>query len=287
MIYREYDPETLKKLQKIELEILKDFADLCDKYDIDYFGMSGTAIGMRRHGGFVPWDDDIDVGLTRENYDRFMSLARKELSDKYLLITAETSANFPLMSMRMALKGTKFKEDTFKDLDIENGIFLDIYCFDNLADNEFKMKWQLFHAWFWGKILILKYIKEPVLYVKGLLGKTVLFGCRVTHNILKLFGTSKQTLYGRTKRYATMYNDRRTRRVAYMFDPNPYTGVVPLDMIEPTEYHDFDGVRIRFPRKIDEYLTLRYGKNYMELPPVEKRHNHPPYELKFPDEGDK
>ena len=69
-----------------------------------------------------------------------------------------------------------------------------------------------------------------------------------------------------------------------MFDPNPFTGVVDIDIIEPTEYHDFDGIRIRFPGKIDEYLKLRYGNNYMELPPKDRRHNHPPYELKLPEQ---
>ena len=72
MLYREYDEETLKKLQAIELEILKDFNDLCDKYDIDYFGCGGTAIGAVRHGGFIPWDDDIDVGLLRKDYEKFL-----------------------------------------------------------------------------------------------------------------------------------------------------------------------------------------------------------------------
>lgn len=283
-IYREYDPETLKKLQKVELEILKDFADLCEKNNIDYFGMSGTALGMRRHGGFVPWDDDIDVGLTRVNYDKFMRIAASELNEKYTIITAESEENFPLMSTRMVLRGTRFKEDTFKKLDIKNGIFLDIYCFDNLSDNSFEMKKQLFGAWFWGKILILKYINDPVLYVKGPVAAIIRLGCRLVHNILNFFNVSKKTLYSKVIRYTTKYNRIETKKIGYMFDPNPFTGVVDIDIIEPTEYHDFDGIRIRFPGKIDEYLKLRYGNNYMELPPKDRRHNHPPYELKLPEQ---
>ena len=90
MLYREYDSETLKKLQTLELEILRDFNDLCDKYDIDYFGCGGTAIGAVRHGGFIPWDDDIDVGLLRKDYDKFMKVAADRLSLPFEKKTLDT-----------------------------------------------------------------------------------------------------------------------------------------------------------------------------------------------------
>ncbi len=283
MFYKEYDPETLKRLQHIELEILKDFSELCEKYNIDYFGMGGTAIGAIRHGGFIPWDDDIDVGLTRDNYDRFIEAVRKEYPDKYLIIDAETSKEFPLMNTRMALRGTAFKEETFRELNVENGIFLDIFCFENVSDNDFKMKWQILNAWFWGKILILKYIREPVLYVSGLTRHIVLIGCRIMHFLLKIFRVSKETLYRRTRHFSLKYNGTPTKRVAFMFEPGPFMSVLEREDIEPTRFYDFDGMKIRFPNKTEVLLERRYG-DYMTLPPEEKRHNHPPYELVFPEE---
>lgn len=78
MLYREYDPDVLKKLQKAEIEILKDFDALCDKYSIDYFVCGGTALGGVRHEGFIPWDDDIDIGMTRDDYERFLEVAETE-----------------------------------------------------------------------------------------------------------------------------------------------------------------------------------------------------------------
>ena len=282
-LYKEYDPEILKKLQQIELSILKDFADLCEENDIDYFGMGGTAIGAVRHGGFIPWDDDIDVGLTRKNYDKFIKAVKKKYPDKYMIIDARSSENFPLMNTRMALRGTKFKEDTFKELDVDNGIFLDIFCFENVSDNDIKMKWQIINAWFWGKILILKYIKEPVLYVKGLTKTIVLIGCRVMNFILKIFKVSKKSLYNKAKAFSLMYNECETKRVAFMFEPSPFMSVLDIDDIVPTRFYDFDGLKIRFPNKTDVLLEKRYG-DYMTLPPEDKRHNHPPYELAFPRE---
>ena len=258
VLFREYEAETLERLQKTELEILKDFSDLCEKYD-------------------------IDVGLTRKNYNKFMKVVKKEYADKYTIITAKSSKNFPLMNTRMALKGTKFKEDTFKNLDVDNGIFLDIFCFENVSDNNLKMKWQILNAWFWGKILILKYIKDPVLYVKGFTAKLVNFGCKVMHGLLKLFRVKKDTLYKKSKAFSMMYNDKETQRVAFMFEPSPFMSVLNLSDIEPTKFMDFNGMQIRFPNKIEVLLEKRYG-DYMTLPPEEKRHNHPPYELEFPKE---
>lgn len=282
-LYKEYDPATLKRLQQTELGILKDFAELCEENNIDYFGMGGTAIGAIRHGGFIPWDDDIDVGLTRENYDRFIRIVKKKYPDKYMIIDARSSENFPLMNTRMALRGTKFKEDTFSGLDVDNGIFLDIFCFENVSDNDLKMKWQIINAWFWGKILILKYIKEPVLYVKGIVKKIVLLGCRIMHSFLKIFNVSKRKLYRNAKAFSMMYNDRETKRVAFMFEPSPFMSILAREDIEPTRLYDFEGLKIRFPNRINVLLERRYG-DYMTLPPEDKRHNHPPYLLEFPKE---
>ena len=65
---KEYDEATLKKVQQMELAILKDFIQICTENNLSYFGLAGTGIGAIRHKGFIPWDDDIDVGLPRKDY---------------------------------------------------------------------------------------------------------------------------------------------------------------------------------------------------------------------------
>ena len=140
MLYKEYEKEALEKLKQIELEILHDFQDLCERHNIEYFAGGGTAIGAVRHKGIIPWDDDIDVNLLRKDYEKFLKYAELEYSDKYELVNAEKNPLYPLMSTRWMKKGTKFKEECFKDLDIDLGVFLDIYCFDNVPDSDRKMK---------------------------------------------------------------------------------------------------------------------------------------------------
>ena len=172
-LYKEYDELTLRKLQEIELGILKDFVDLCNKYKIDYFGCGGTAIGAVRHGGFIPWDDDIDIALPRKDYEKFLKVAEKEYGDKYRVINTRKDPRYPLTTTRWMLNGTKFKEDALKDIPCELGIFLDLYCFDNIADDDKEMKKQAYAAWFWGKLLILRSIPRPVLYFGGWKSKLV------------------------------------------------------------------------------------------------------------------
>lgn len=283
MLYKEYDKETLAKLQKLELELLRDFADLCEKHQIDYFGVGGTAIGAVRHGGFIPWDDDIDVGLTRENYEKFLEVAQREFCDKYKVVNAETEPNYPLMSSRWIIKGSKFKEECFKDLDIDLGIFLDLYCFDNVADEERKMRRQGWSAWFWGKLLILRFIGRPVLYFGGWKAKVVTGISILAHGFLKLFHVSPGFLYRQAKKTASKYRDVDTKRVAYFFDPKPFTSILEKEDIIPTKFMEYDGLQIRFPARTEHYLKKRYG-DYMTLPPEDKRHNHPPYTLQFPEE---
>ena len=280
MLYKEYTPEILEKLQKTELGILKDFDEFCRDNGIEYFACGGTAIGVMRHDGFIPWDDDIDVGMTRENFDRFISLFFK-LSDRYKLITYESTENYPLMNARLALEGTSFKEDCFKNLDLDNGIFLDIFCFDHIFDDDKKMKRQGYGAWFWGKLLILWYIDEPVLYQKGIAAKLILFCCKVLHVIIRLLCRNSDVLYRRAYRWATILRGKNTKRVAYMFDPKPFTSIIDISDIEPVSEHKFEDMNMMIPCNIEVYLKRRYGEDYMTIPPEDKRHNHPPYELVF------
>lgn len=279
-LYKEYDSKTLKHLQQIELSILKDFAELCDKHHIDYFGCGGTSIGLVRHGGFIPWDDDIDVAMPRKDYERFLKVASKEMSDKYRVINPETDPNFPFMTTRWALRGTEFREECLKDVPCHTGIFLDIFCFDNIADDEKAMRRQGWSAWFWGKLLILRSISTPVLYFKGRKAAVVQLACKVVHFLLRLFRVSNKFLYGKAKKAAMRYADVDTGRIGYFYDPTPFTSIIHKKNVYPTVKRSYDGLQVRFPGRVEAYLEIRYG-DYMTPPPEDKRHNHPPYKLNF------
>lgn len=276
MFYKEYDDETLQKLKNMELELLKDFQDLCERHGLNYFAGGGTAIGAVRHQGFIPWDDDIDVNLYRDDYELFLKYAKEEYSDKYEIMNAETSDIYPLMSTRWMKKGTKFKEECFKDLNLNLGVFLDIYCFDNVPDDDKKMKRQGRYVWFLNKLMILKAVKRPVLYFGGWKAKFVYAVSWMVHIFMNLFHISNAFLYKKIKKELTKYNGQRTKRIAYYFDPTPFTSVINYDDVFPPKTLPFEDGEIKVGCHVEKYLKRRFG-DYMKLPPEDKRHNHPPY----------
>ena len=93
MTYKEYDKETLDKLHQVEMEILDDFVKVCEKHKLRYFLTGGTMLGAVRHSGFIPWDDDVDIGMPREDYDKFIEIGEKALGDKYQLECFEHNKN--------------------------------------------------------------------------------------------------------------------------------------------------------------------------------------------------
>lgn len=277
---REYDQETLGRVQQEELKILKDFIGLCERHGLTYFALAGTGIGALRHKGFIPWDDDIDVGLPRRDYEQFIRYAQEEFADRYNVVCAETNENFPLMTMRWTKKGTKFREESLQHIDCDLGIFLDIYAFDNLHDDDALMKKQAQTAWLWSKLLILRSIPHPVLGFTGAKAKLVQFVCAAVHYAMALFHVSKKWLYRKCKQASCRYNDIPTKRIAYLCDTSPYSNMVSLENLDPLLELDFEDVKLKFPNNLHEMLTAVYG-DYMQLPPVEKRKNHFPFELDF------
>ena len=125
------DRETLRKLQLKELESLEYFDSFCKENELRYYLLGGCVIGALRHGGFIPWDDDIDIIMPRRDYDRFCKLAPKRLSDEYFLQTYFTDKNYPNPFAKIRLRGTEFVESITERSKMKGGIYIDVFPFDN------------------------------------------------------------------------------------------------------------------------------------------------------------
>lgn len=278
-----YDPETLHKLQRVELDILRDFMELCDRHGLIYFGIAGTGIGAKRHGGFIPWDDDIDVAMPRKDFDRFLEYAKEELADRYIPLNAAYDSRFPMMTTRLMKKGTVFVEEALKDADCPCGIFLDLYVMDNVADGKFAYELQSWEAWFWSKLLVLRCLPKPFLFQTGWKAKLIWSICGMVHGAMKVFHISPAWLRRRCERVCRRYEDKQTRRMAFLPDTNPYWNVIDKTKLFPLRKLPFEDLELNFANNMEELLTNQYGA-YMELPPVEKRKTHYPYRLEFGEE---
>ena len=130
-----YSKDDLDRLHLELVDILQEIIRVCNVLNIDYFIQGGTAIGAFFNQGFVPWDDDIDLGMTRDNYTRFIKDAPAVLSDAYFLQSFETESLTPFYFIKVRKNNTLFVEYHYKDMPIHHGIFVDIFPFDNVPDS--------------------------------------------------------------------------------------------------------------------------------------------------------
>ena len=277
-----YEPEILKQVQQMELEILRDFMDVCEENGLRYFGFAGTGIGAIRHGGFIPWDDDIDVAMPRADFEKAMAIIEKQYADKYYILNTEHDPAYPLMTTRLCRKGTRFVEEAIKDVTCNFGIFLDLYPYDNLADGKFAYNRQVWSAWFWSKLLILRSIPHPYMSLTGWKRSAAQGICGFVSGAMKLFHISPQWLYRRCKNQCRKYENQETKRMGFPCDTDPNWNTIEKAETYPLVQYDFEDLKLNFPKNIDGMLRNFYG-DYMILPPVEKRKTHYPYILDFGD----
>ena len=123
------EKEVLQKVQKVQLEMAKEIKRVCDENQISYFLYRGTFLGAVRHKGVIPWDDDMDFGMLREDYDKFCRIAPEKLGEDYFFQTWHSDENYALPLGKVRKRGTLFVEAKSAVLQ-ENGIYVDIYPLD-------------------------------------------------------------------------------------------------------------------------------------------------------------
>ena len=131
-----YPEDSLQRLQAVDLEIAAAVDKICRENDIDYFIDGGTLLGAVRHGGFIPWDDDIDIGMPKDDFDRFCEIAPALLPKGYSLHTSANTKGFAPLWTKVFKNDTKFIEDVCTEAGYEQGIFVDILPFCRLDANE-------------------------------------------------------------------------------------------------------------------------------------------------------
>ena len=282
MDYKQYEPETLKKVHRVDLELLEVLVDLCNRHNIPCFAVYGTILGALRHKSFIPWDDDVDVGVMRKDYDRLIKLIREELSDKYNVVNPLIDNNYACTVTHFEKKGTRFVTSYNLNLDREFGICIDIFPFDNVADNPAAAKHQANKAWIWGRLLWLSGRAQVALPFEGVKATLARAVCYIIHYVLKIFHIKPSWLYKHFVKAASKYNDKETKYITCFDDQYSLKHKYTVEDIFPLREVPFEHFSVKIPNQSEKILTLTYG-DYMTLPPVEQRRNHCPAILDFGD----
>ena len=273
-----YPPDVLRKLQMIELEILDAIAELCAKHDISWFLEGGTALGAIRHRGFIPWDDDVDIGMLRYDYDRFLSIAEKELPDEFELHYPEKTDCYAVTFAKICKRGTRFWTQETIDAGFNQGIFVDVFPYDKASKNPAQRKRQLSMASRYTKMLYLYYCGNLDYPTPGPAGVFIRAGFRVIHGVLKKTTTADYL----HQQFATKTRCLKGCESDESIDLSyPVVGPICTSVVSSTTLVEFEGRTFPVPKQYGPYLEWLYGSSWMELPPEDKRKNHAPLVLDF------
>lgn len=270
---KEYDTETLRRLQLTEVEILDEIKRVCDKNSLKYYLIGGTLLGAVRHKGFIPWDDDLDIVMSRSDYEKFCSICQEELSEKYYLHNIDTDDKYWLPFAKVRKKNTIFDEQSVSHLDVPKGIYVDIFPLDfSVGDNDKgqakrakKIKKLSAAILFKAKVLKAKSLKSKIKYlllaffsVKSLSKKQI--------NLMKKLKSGSHYV-----NYGSNYSTKKQ--------------TMPIGYYEPQKELIFEGKSYPVPNQYEKVLTRIYGETYMQLPPEEKRITHKPIRIEFEKEN--
>ena len=236
--------------------IASDIDALFKENNIPYFLDGGSALGAVRHHGFIPWDDDFDIIILPEYYDQVIEMLRTQLDlNKYSF--TEAIVDWPLHISKIKLKGTHINElDAFPCED--NGIYIDIFCFDNASNNKLIRYWQMICCRIWTTYLLSQkpystdsLIKRTAIRISKLLKWKPLRNFIRSQSMSKKQTDFLSMAWARKRHKWTQYFCRRS-------------------IFSSSEYVDFENISFPVCIGIDEYLTTCFG-NYMKLPPINKR----------------
>lgn len=273
-----YKSEELARLHEELYDILGEIVRVCDKCHIPYFIQGGSAIGAFYNKGIVPWDDDIDVGMTRDNYERFLREAPAHLGKEYFLEWFGTEPNTPFYFAKVKKNNTLFVEEMFRDMDIHHGIFVDIFPYDRVPDMQLCQKWHRQRVKFWincftGKqIWLWRHCGKCAIDTplpKSWIGA---FAIRVVCSLL-----SREQIYERMCRVQGAYNNRNYEYVNIARMPKDQIRRV---CIEHPVRMPFGPLQVWVPRDVETYLRHHYP-NLRPVLPESEQINHAPYRLSF------
>ncbi len=275
---REYTQEELERVHAELYGILAEIIRVCDKCGIPYFIQGGSAIGAFFENAILPWDDDIDIGMTRNNYKRFLREAPKELGPEYFLQWVGSDSHTPFYFAKVRKNNTLFVENDFAKLDIHNGIFIDVFPYDKVPDNQ---KLQKIHRTV-SNFLNCCFMGKDIWMWKHF-GK-----CQISHptnrgpipcffNRLVDILFTKKAIYGMLSAVQGLFNSWNTEYYNMVLMPKDH---ISVKSIENPQKIKFGALTVSAPSDLETYLRHHY-KNLRRNIPKEEQQNHRPTYLSF------
>ena len=266
---KEQEADYLNRLHREILDVMDVIDNICKKKGLNYYIASGSLLGAIRHKGFIPWDDDLDITMPRPDFDKFIKLCDTDLPDGYYLDWITKNSNYYRLFAKVCKKNTLFSEKFSDDFYSEYGIFVDIFPLDDSFGYSSKIE---FRKKIIDKFKIMLSLKKQVakgLHIKYLFLKpfSVKFLHKMATKIMQIDNSKIGTNF--YVNYGSQYPIRKKTSLKKYY--------------EKTIKVQFEDRYYSIPEGYVQILELTFGKNYMQIPPVEKRKTHYPHKVVFSD----
>ncbi|ELC8351286.1 LicD family protein [Clostridium perfringens] len=248
----------IREVQLVLLEILKDIDKICREHEIEYFLDAGTLLGAIRHKGFIPWDDDIDIIMMRNDYIKFLDLS-KFLLKKYDVSINNIKEDYYKSWSKIGSKDIFIKEKNGN----ERGVYVDIFPFDYYSENRYK------------RLCIDRFFKfkknSSNGVISSILESIIIFFQKIICMTIFSFSIKR---YVNLKNKFCLSSNKKSSIVGYGKEVEKFEYYINYTDIFPLKEVEFEGNRFYAPKNHEKFLSMHYGKNYMQLPPIDKRVSH-------------
>ncbi len=247
---------TLQEHQKALYELLEEFDRVCRELNINYTLFSGTLLGAVRHKGFIPWDDDLDVAMLREDYEKFLQYADSILNKQKFFLQKEFSKHFPMFFTKLRINNTTCLEKYHpKDPKSHLGIYMDIFPCDNAANTEFGRKIQFLAS----KVVIAKSLWKRGYETNSIKKKLFMRICCCLPT--KPFLSIVKALKNKNSTFVHSFFGASSKYEKNIYPRNWFSDIIEMK---------FEDATFLATAQYDELLSIMYG-DYMTLPSEEER----------------
>ena len=256
---------TLRDLQLAEFEILKEVVKICNHYKLQYFLCAGTLLGAVRHKGFIPWDDDIDIAMPIEDFNKFNLIAQNELGDKYFVQNYMTERNYCDCYTKVRKNDSTLLDEYHDSYNINHGLWIDIFPLISI---------NIKYLAVYKKILSLSNFIQAKNKIEANKEEFKKILSLPGYYAVKLFGILpiKIRQYLHKKILDIVFYSSKTSENCTIVWSN-ITTIYPKTIFQKYILINFESENFFVPYKYKEFLTIQYG-DYLQLPPIEKRKGH-------------